>query len=51
MAHRCSATSTEALVRALACGATVEHAARQAGLGERTAYRRLRDPAVLLTLK
>jgi hypothetical protein len=30
---------------ALACGATVENAARKAGIGERTAYRRLADPA------
>jgi hypothetical protein len=30
---------------ALACGATVESAARKAGMGERTAYRRLSDPA------
>src|SRR5262249_6736792 len=37
--------ATEALVRALACGATVEHAARKVGMGERTAYRRLQDPA------
>jgi hypothetical protein len=32
------------LVTALACGATVEGAARKAGLSERTAYRRLADP-------
>jgi hypothetical protein len=36
--------SDDALVLALACGATVESAARKAGLGERTAYRRLADP-------
>jgi len=34
-----------ALLQALACGATVEHAARKAGVSERTAYRRLDDPA------
>ena len=34
-----------ALLQALACGATVEHAARKAGMSERTAYRRLDDPA------
>jgi hypothetical protein len=34
-----------ALLQALACGATVEHAARKAGLSERTAYRRLDNPA------
>jgi hypothetical protein len=31
------------LLQALACGATVEHAARKAGVGERTVYRRLAD--------
>jgi hypothetical protein len=35
----------EALLTALAFGATVESAARKAGMGERTAYRRLADPA------
>src|SRR5262249_12635176 len=34
-----------ALLTALACGATVENAARKAGLSERTVYRRLADPA------
>ena len=34
-----------ALLQALACGATIEHAARKAGVSERTAYRRLDDPA------
>jgi hypothetical protein len=33
----------ERLLTALACGATVEAAARQAGVSERTAYRRLAD--------
>ena len=33
-----------ALPQALACGATVENAARKAGVGERTVYRRLADP-------
>src|SRR5215475_1920622 len=32
------------LLQALACGATVEHAARKARVGERTVYRRLADP-------
>src|SRR5436309_2384773 len=32
------------LLRALACGATVEHAARKAGMSERSAYRRLANP-------
>jgi hypothetical protein len=35
----------QTLLTALACGATVENAARKAGIGERTAYRRLTDPA------
>src|SRR5262249_32097023 len=32
-----------ALLQALACGATVENAARKAGVCERTVYRRLED--------
>ena len=44
MARRCRKKAEEALLLALACGATVEGAARQAGLSERTAYRRLGDP-------
>jgi hypothetical protein len=34
----------DALLLALACGATVESAARQCRLSERTVYRRLADP-------
>jgi len=34
-----------ALLQALACGATVENAARKSGVCERTVYRRLEDPA------
>jgi hypothetical protein len=34
----------EALILALACGATVEAAAAKAGLGKTTAFRRLKDP-------
>src|SRR5579885_2440084 len=34
----------DALLLALACGATVEAAARQCALSERTIYRRLREP-------
>ena len=44
MARRCRKKAEEALLLALACGATVEGAARQAGLSERTAYRRLGGP-------
>ena len=35
----------EGVVLALACGATVEGAARQAKVSDRTIYRRLKDPA------
>jgi hypothetical protein len=35
----------EALLMALACGATAESAARSSGLSERTVFRRLSDPA------
>jgi hypothetical protein len=45
MAHRGRHRAAEALVTALACGATVEAAARQSGLSPRTAHRRLADPA------
>jgi hypothetical protein len=34
----------EALLLALACGATKENAAHKAGVSERTVYRRLKDP-------
>lgn len=43
--RRKSAGSQEALMIALACGATVEAAAAKAGMGVRTVYRRLEDPA------
>jgi hypothetical protein len=36
--------SEDAFLIALACGATVEAAAAQCGIAERTAYRRLKDP-------
>ena len=38
-------TADEALLRALACGATVENAARTAGISARTAHRRLKEEA------
>lgn len=41
----------EPLLLALACGATVEAAARQFDLSERTVYRRLKDPAFQARLK
>jgi hypothetical protein len=43
MAHRQSKRTEDRLLLALACGATVEAAARQAGMSESTAYRRLAD--------
>lgn len=44
MAGKGRQQADEALALALACGATVEGAARKAGVGERTVYRRLADP-------
>jgi phenylalanyl-tRNA synthetase beta subunit len=40
----------QVLLLALACGATVENAAHKAGISERTAYRRLDDPAFVQQL-
>jgi hypothetical protein len=45
MAQKGRRTADERLLLALACGATVEVAARQAGVSESTAYRRLAEPA------
>jgi hypothetical protein len=44
MAERGRHNADEALVLALACGATVENAARTAGVSLRTVYRRLAEP-------
>ena len=44
MAHHGRKNADEALLLALACGATVEHAAAKAGISRRTATRRLDDP-------
>jgi hypothetical protein len=44
MADKPRKKAEDALLLALACGATVENAARQCGLSERTAYRRLAAP-------
>ena len=41
----------EQLLLTLACGATVEAAARAVGLSEATVYRRLRDPAFRQRIK
>ncbi|HTU18559.1 MAG TPA: hypothetical protein VMG10_10905 [Gemmataceae bacterium] len=44
MARKSNKAAEQALLAALAIGATVENAARKAGISERTAYRRLADP-------
>jgi hypothetical protein len=44
MSHQGRHGADEALLLALACGATKENAARKVGIGERTVYRRLKDP-------
>jgi hypothetical protein len=51
MARRCGKQADQALLMALACGATVENAARKAGVSERTAYRRLDDAAFVQRLQ
>ena len=45
MARKRNKSAEQALLMALAIGATVENAARKAGVSERTAYRHLADPA------
>lgn len=44
MAQRGRRNADQALLLALACGATIENAARSAGISESTAYRRLAEP-------
>ncbi|HTU18561.1 MAG TPA: hypothetical protein VMG10_10915 [Gemmataceae bacterium] len=44
MARKSNKAAEQVLLAALAIGATVENAARKAGISERTAYRRLADP-------
>ncbi len=44
MARTVPRKADQTLLMALACGATVENAARKAAVGERTVYRRLADP-------
>jgi hypothetical protein len=51
MAHRVGKAADEVLLQALAWGATVENAARKAGISERTAYRRLNDPSFVQRLE
>jgi hypothetical protein len=43
MAHRGRQLADDPLIQALACGATVENAARQAGISPRPAHRRMAD--------
>jgi hypothetical protein len=50
MSRTCGKKADQALLQALACGATVENAARKAGISERTAYRRLDNPAFVQQL-
>ena len=45
MARIARKAAHETLLMALACGATVEHAAQKAGFSKRTVYRKLADPA------
>ena len=51
MARKINKAAEQEFLNALAVGATVESAARRAGIGERTAYRRLADPAFQARLK
>jgi hypothetical protein len=44
MPHKGRKNADQVLLMALACGATVEAAARTAGVSEPTVYRRLKDP-------
>ena len=50
MPRSCAKDADPAFLQALACGATVENAARKAGISERTAYRRLHNPAFVQQL-
>jgi len=51
MAQKGKRNADQRLLLALACGATVEQAARQVGISESTAYRRLADPDFLRRLQ
>jgi hypothetical protein len=51
MARRCGKQADQALLQALACGATVENAARKGGVSERTVYRRLDNPTFMQRLQ
>ena len=45
MSRRGRKNADDAVLLALACGATVAQAAHRAGVSERTVYRRVKDPA------
>lgn len=47
MPHNGRKNANETMLRALACGATVDAAAHSAGVSRSTAHRRLKDPAFL----
>jgi hypothetical protein len=47
MAHQGRRNADQSLILALACGATLENAARQAGVSDTTVQRRLKEPAFL----
>jgi transposase-like protein len=51
MPQRGRRSADEAVLLALACGATVEAAARQAGVSPATVYRRLQDAAFIRRLQ
>jgi hypothetical protein len=51
MPHRGRKNADQTLVMALACGATVEAAARSAGISKATAFRRLQNPEFCSLLK
>lgn len=51
MAHQGRRRADDGLILALACGATVENAARQAGVSEMTVFRRLREPEFQAKIK
>jgi hypothetical protein len=50
MAHRGRKNADDAFLTALSCGSTVENAAAKAGIGRRTAHRRLKEPEFLRRL-
>jgi hypothetical protein len=51
MAQKGRRSADEPLLMALACGATVEGAARSAGVSQQTVYRRLREDSFRLRLQ